>query len=118
MVTYSSKSAEESANIANMYAKVLQKYINDHVQIDVPVLISSAQVPESPSHPNKVMILEWGLLSTIFLLMWCLYISFLMGNKIETVEDLRECIGAGPIAVIPMCKQLKNEDQTDEKTRN
>lgn len=111
IITFSSNNAQESANVSNMYAKVIQEYIADHIQINAPVLISSAQVPQVPSRPNKIMILEWTLLVTAFLSMWCIYISFLMGCKIVTAKDIKECMGASPIAEIPICNQSRNKNK-------
>ena len=54
-ITITSPSAEEAAMIANEYADVASRYIEETMSTDRPNIMSTALVPVNPVSPNKTL---------------------------------------------------------------
>ena len=101
-ITITAASPEEAAAIANKYAEVVSKFIQDTMATDKPSTMSEARVPDLPSSPNLIMNLMLGCL--VGGLVACAYVvvRFLMDDKLKTSEDIRKYIGLTTLAVVPI----------------
>ena len=101
-ITISSSNPEETAAIANEYAKVASQYIAETMVTDKPSIMSVALVPENPVSPNKTRNIMLGFILGAFLACGYVTIGLLFDDKYKTAEDIRRYTGLTTLAVVPM----------------
>lgn len=106
VITVASHDPQEAAEIANAYATVASQYIADTMLTSKPSLISSAQIPASPARPHKAMILGISAALAAFITSWCLFVAYVINDKIKTEDDLYNCLDAIPLTVIPFSDKI------------
>lgn len=101
-ITITAASAEEAAAIANKYAEVVSKFIQDTMATDKPSQMSEARVPDRPASPSLIRNVLIGCM--LGCLVACAYVvvRFLMDDKLKTAEDIRKYIGLTTLAVVPI----------------
>lgn len=104
LITFASRSAKEAAAVANEYAEVASQYISDYMLTTKPSIISTALEPLVPAHPKKLLIVAFAIMLAGAGALWCLFIAFMVDDKVKSAADLRKHLGVEPLAVIPMTK--------------
>lgn len=107
-ITVTSPNAEETAAVANEYAKVASQYIADTMSTDKPNIMSVALVPSNPVSPNKTRNIMLGFLLGAFIAGGYVTAAFLMDDKYKTAEDIRKYTGLTTLAIVPI-------EQTESK---
>ena len=74
-ITFTSPSAEEAAEVANEYAKVVSQYIADTMSTDKPNIMSVALVPSNPVSPNKTRNVMLGFMSVSYTHLYYKYVT-------------------------------------------
>lgn len=100
-ITVRGPSAEETAAIANDYAKVAIQYIADTMATDEPNIMSVALVPTNPALPSITRNLIIGFLGGALVTMLAITIRFFMDDKIKSAEEVYKYAGLPVLAVIP-----------------
>ena len=110
-ITITSPKAEETALIANEYAKVVSQYIADTMATEKPSIMSVALVPSNPVSPNKTRNVMMGFLLGCLLAGGIVTMRMIMDDKYKTVEDIRKYTGLLTLAVVPMEESTANKKQ-------
>lgn len=104
LITFESENAKDVAVVANEYAKVAGQYISDYMLTSKPSIISVALEPLKPVRPKKLLTTVVVTMLVGLLDLWCLFIAFLMEDKIKTSADIRKHFGTEPLSIIPVTK--------------
>lgn len=112
-ITVTAASAEEAAAIANKYAEVASKFIQDTMATDKPSLMSEALVPKRPASPSLVKNVVLGCILGLLAAGGFVVVRFLMDDKIKTADDIRKYIGLTTLAVVP----LENADTIKQSVK-
>lgn len=101
-ISFTSPSPAEAAAIANEYAKVASKYIQETMSTDKPNIMSQALEPANPISPSRTrnVLLGFGLGAALAAIL--LTVRFLMDDKIKTADDIRDCAGLVTLAAVPV----------------
>ncbi len=101
-INVTSPSPSEAAMIANEYAKVGSKFIQDTMATDKPNIMSVALEPSNPISPNRTRNIMLGFVLGALLGVGIVVLRFLMDDKIKTSEDIRQYAGMVTLAVVPI----------------
>ena len=101
-ITFTSPSPEEAAAVANEYAEVASRYIQDTMAIDKPNKMSSALVPTNPVSPHTARDIALGLIGGALLGAAIVFVRYLMDDKLKTAEEIRRYTGLATLAVVPV----------------
>lgn len=112
-ITFTSPSAEEAAEVANEYAKVVSQYIADTMSTDKPNIMSVALVPSNPVSPNKTRNVMLGFMLGAILACGFVTVQMLMDDKYKTAEDIRKYTGLPTLAIVPV--EEMNPDRKGKK---
>ena len=104
LITFASENAREAAAVANEYAEVAGQYISDFMLTSKPTIISAALEPLNPARPKKLLTVAVATLLAGLAALWCLFVTFLMDDKVSSSSDMRKHLGAEPLAIIPLTK--------------
>ena len=120
-ITYSSPSASEAMEVANVYAKVVCSFIAETMSTSEPNIMSSALLPSSPVSPsmrNNVII---GFGAGFLLASAIIIIRMLADDKYKSAEDIRRFTGLTTLAVVPIDDSMESErekaDREDKRIR-
>ncbi len=100
-LTVRSQSAQESAAIANEYAAVAIKYIADTMATEEPNIMSVALMPANPSAPNHAQGILLGFGAGLLIALAWITLRFVMDDRIQTMDDIRQYVGLPTLAVVP-----------------
>lgn len=109
-ITFTSPSAEEAAEVANEYAKVVSQYIADTMSTDKPNIMSVALVPSSPVSPNKTRNIMLGFILGAVAACGFVTVQMLLDDKYKTADDIRKYTGLPTLAIVP-AEDPKLEDK-------
>lgn len=112
-ITITAASAEEAAAIANKYAEVVSKFIQDTMATDKPSTMSEALVPDRPASPSLIKNVLIGCILGCLVAGAYVVVRFLMDDKLKTAEDIRKYIGLTTLAVVP----LENADTIKQNAK-
>lgn len=103
--------AQELQANQDLYGSLLKRYteamaLRDNQPPDARV-ISPAQVPLSPSHPNFPRVIALSFVGSASLAIFLLVISERLRQKLDTVEDVEQQIGLQVIGTIPDLPRLQ-----------
>ncbi len=101
-IKFTSPSPAEAAAVANEYAKVASKYIQETMATDKPNIMSVALEPTNPVSPNRVRNIALGFILGALLAAGIVVFRFLMDDKLKTAEDIRQYTGLVTLAVVPI----------------
>jgi capsular exopolysaccharide synthesis family protein len=95
----------------HLYQNLLKRYteavaLRENQQPDARI-ISPAQVPLSPSHPNVPRVIALSFVGSISLAVGLLVIAERLRQKLDTVEDVEREVGLQVIGVIPDLPRLR-----------
>jgi capsular polysaccharide biosynthesis protein len=108
-ISFTSPSPAEAAAVANEYAKVASKYIQDTMATDKPNIMSVALEPTNPVSPSRVRNIALGFILGALLAAGIVVFRFLMDDKIKTTEDIRQYAGLVTLAVVPIDENSEAE---------
>jgi polysaccharide biosynthesis transport protein len=100
----------------NLYQNLLKRYteavaLRENQQPDARI-ISPAQVPLSPSHPNFPRVIALSFVGSMSLAIGLLVITERLRQKLDTVEDVEREVGLQVIGVIPDLPRLRRLSST------
>ena len=101
-ITITSSRPEETARIANEYARVVSQYIADTMATDKPNIMSVALVPTNPVSPNKTRNIMLGFLLGFMVAAGIVTVRMIVDDKYKTAEDIRKYAGLITLAVVPL----------------
>ncbi len=101
-IKFTSPSPVEAAAVANEYAKVASKYIQETMATDKPNIMSVALQPSNPVSPNRVRNVALGFILGALLAAGIVVFRFLMDDKLKTADDIRQYTGLVTLAVVPI----------------
>lgn len=110
-ITITSPNAEETALIANEYAKVVSQYIADTMATEKPSIMSVALVPSNPISPNKTRNVMLGFLLGCILAGGIVTVRMILDDKYKTAEDIRKYTGLLTLAAVPVEESVSNKNQ-------
>ena len=108
LITFACENAKMAAAVANEYAEVASQYISDYMLTSKPSQISTALEPLAPASPKKMLIMAVSMFLTGFIAVWCLFVAFLLDDKIKAADDISKYMGVAPLAVVPVAKNAGN----------
>ena len=114
-ITITSPSAEEAAMIANEYADVASRYIEETMSTDRPNIMSTALVPVNPVSPNKTLNVLLGFVLGGFLAAGVVVVRTIMDDKYKTAEEIRKYTGLITLATVPLEGPEVARDKAREK---
>lgn len=100
-ITITSPHAEETALIANEYAKVVSQYIADTMATDKPSTMSVARVPTNPVNMKWTRNIIVGFLLGCLLAVGIIVVVMLRDDKYKTAEDIRQYTGLVTLSMVP-----------------
>lgn len=111
----------EVADIANELVSQGEIYYQDYLGFDPPKLLESAMTPTEQldigdSEYSKKAVL--GSLIAVILYCGFILVRFLMDDTIGTPNDVMECFGVQPLAVIPESDFGNNQQYKAKKCQN
>lgn len=112
-ITVTSESAQEAADIANEYAKVVRDYIAQKMATDKPSIMSTALVPTVPVSPNKTRSVLLGALLGLVASAGVVVVMTLLDDTYKTADDIKKYTGLVTMAVIPL---EKHDEPKHKKT--
>ena len=104
-IAVTSESAQEAADIANEYAKVVRDYIAQKMATDKPSIMSTALVPTVPVSPNKTRSVLLGALLGLVASAGVVVMMTLLDDTYKTADDIKKYTGLVTMAVIPLEKR-------------
>lgn len=120
-ITVTGSNANEVADIANELVSQGKIYYQDYLGLEPPKLLASAMPPTeqlgiSGSEYSK----KAALGSLIAVILYCgfILVRFLMDDTIVTPNDVMECFGVQPLAVIPESNFGNNQQHKAKKCQN
>lgn len=114
-ITITSPSAEEAAMIANEYADVASRYIEETMSTDRPNIMSTALVPVNPVSPNKTLNVLLGFVLGGILAAGVVVVRTIMDDKYKTAEEIRKYTGLITLATVPLEGPEVARDKAREK---
>ena len=112
-ISVTSESAQEAADIANEYAKVVRDYIAQKMATDKPSIMSTALVPTVPVSPNKTKSVLLGALLGLVASAGVVVVMTLLDDTYKTADDIKKYTGLVTMAVIPL---EKHDEPKHKKT--
>lgn len=103
-ISFTSTSAQEAADVANEYAKVVREYIAEKMDTDKPSIMSTALVPSAPISPNKTKNVMLGAMLGLVASCGVIVVIMLLDDTYKTAEDIRKYTGLVTLAEIPLEK--------------
>lgn len=100
-ISITSTNPTEAAAIANEYATVVSKYVEETMATQRPSLMSVARVPVNPVSPNVKRNVLLGALLGGFIVVGVVFVKILKDDKYKTAEDIRRYTGLVNLAVVP-----------------
>ena len=114
-IAVTSESAQEAADIANEYAKVVRDYIAQKMATDKPSIMSTALVPTVPVSPNKTRSVLLGALLGLVASAGVVAMMTLLDDTYKTADDIKKYTGLVTMAVIPLEKGDEPKHQRADK---
>lgn len=96
---------QTTADVASKMASKVSDVAREVMNVESVNVVDSAQVPESPSGPNRVLYIAVGFLAGLFIAVAIVVIDDMLNIKIRGQEDLEELLGIPVIGRIPAVKE-------------
>ena len=116
-ITVRSPLPNEATSIANEYATVSQRFIAEVMATEQPNIFSVALVPSNPIGPGKTVTVALGFLIGGFLAVALIFISFLLDDRIKTVDDISKYASMPTLAIIPVAGDAKGWVKTKKRRK-
>lgn len=98
-------SPQTTADVASKMASKVSDVAREVMNVESVNVVDSAQVPESPSGPNRILYIAVGFLAGLFIAVAIVVIDDMLNIKIRGQEDLEELLGIPVIGRIPAVKE-------------
>lgn len=96
---------QTTADVASKMASKVSDVAREVMNVESVNVVDSAQVPESPSGPNRILYIAVGFLAGLFIAVAIVVIDDMLNIKIRGQEDLEELLGIPVIGRIPAVKE-------------
>lgn len=96
---------QTTADVASKMASKVSDVAREVMNVESVNVVDSAQVPESPSGPNRILYIVVGFLAGLFIAVAIVVIDDMLNIKIRGQEDLEELLGIPVIGRIPAVKE-------------
>ncbi len=96
---------QTTADVASKMASKVSDVAREVMNVESVNVVDSAQVPEYPSGPNRVLYIAVGFLGGLFIAVALVVIDDMLNVKIRGQEDLEELLGIPVIGRIPAVKE-------------
>lgn len=101
-ITVTSPDAQEAADMANEYAKVVSNYVAVIMATDRPNTLSVAIKPTAPVSPQKARNLILGLVIGLVLAGGVVVVRFMLDDSVKSPDDVTKHTGMPILAIVPM----------------
>ena len=105
-ISVTSPSPSEAARMANEYANVASKYIQETMATDKPNIMSRALEPANPVSPRTGRNIALGFMGGALLGIAIVTVRTLTDDKLKTAEEIRQYTGLATLAVVPLEEDL------------
>lgn len=102
---------QEAADMANEYARVAIKFIEDTMSTDKPNVMSVALVPLLPVSPSMPKNITLAAVLGLVLCFAVTTIRMLADDKIKTADDIRKYSDLATLAIIPLDDDAQRSDK-------
>lgn len=93
------------AQVANALTESVSGIAQDVMEVESVNVLDSADIPLTPSGPNRIMYVLVGYFATLFLVISALVLNDIVNTKVRNADEVEELLGIPVIGRIPTVKE-------------